>query len=182
MESIMILKGTVMLGKKKGKALNDQVNAELYSSYLYLSMEAYFQSLSLNGFAKWMRCQAQEELFHAMKMYDHINERGGRVTLAAIEGPQIEWKSPLDVFETTLAHEKKVTGLINNLVDLAISEHDHASNSFLQWYVNEQVEEEASADEVIQKLKLMGDIPNGLFMVDRELATRVFTMPAPSSE
>ena len=171
-----------MLGKKMGKVLNDQVNAELYSSYLYLSMEAYFQSLSLNGFANWMRCQAQEELFHAMKMYDHINERGGRVILAAIEGPQIEWESPLDVFEATLAHEEKVTGLINNLVDLAISEHDHASNSFLQWYVNEQVEEEASADEVIQKLKLMGDVPNGLFMVDRELAARIFTMPAPSSE
>jgi len=178
----MILKGTVMLSEKMGKAFNDQVNAELYSSYLYLSMEAYFQSLSLKGFANWMRCQAQEELFHAIKIYDHINERGGRVTLTTIESPQVEWKSPLDVFEATLAHEKKVTGLINNLVDLAMSEHDHASNSFLQWYVNEQVEEEASADDVIQKLKLMGDVPNGLFMIDRDLATRVFTMPASSSE
>ncbi|MFC1538784.1 ferritin [Candidatus Latescibacterota bacterium] len=167
-----------MLGKKMETALNDQVNAELYSSYLYLSMEAYFQSLSLKGFANWMRCQAQEELFHAMKMYDHIIERGGKVRLTSIEGPQIEWKSPLAVFEATLTHEKKVTGLIDNLVDIAIEERDHASNTFLQWYVGEQVEEEASADEVIQQLKLMSDTSNGLFLMDRELAARVFTMPA----
>lgn len=169
-----------MLGKKMEKALNDQVNAELYSSYLYLSMEAYFQSLSLKGFANWMRCQAQEELFHAMKMYDYIIERGGKVSLAAIEGPQIEWDSTLAVFEATLTHEKKVTALINNLVDIAIEERDHASNSFLQWYVEEQVEEESSVDDVIQQLKLMGDASNGLFLIDRELAARVFTMPAVS--
>ncbi|MFC1651193.1 ferritin [Candidatus Latescibacterota bacterium] len=168
-----------MLGKKMEKALNDQVNAELYSSYLYLSMEAYFQSLSLKGFSNWMRCQAQEELFHAMKMYDHIIERGGKVSLAAIEGPQVEWDSTLAVFEATLTHEIKVTGLINNLVDIAIEERDHASNTFLQWYVQEQVEEEASADDVIQQLKLMGDATNGLFLIDKELAARVFTMPAP---
>lgn len=171
-----------MLGKKMEKALNDQVNAELYSSYLYLSMEAYFQSLSLKGFANWMRCQAQEELFHAMKMYDYIIERGGKVSLAAIEGPQIEWDSTLAVFEATLTHEKKVTALINNLVDIAIVERDHASNSFLQWYVEEQVEEESSVDDVIQQLKLMGDASNGLFLIDRELAARVFTMPATSEK
>ena len=169
-----------MIGKKMETALNMQVNAELYSSYLYLSMEAYFQSLSLKGFANWMRCQAQEELFHAMKMYDHILERGGKVSLTAIEGPQIDWDSALAVFEATLEHEINVTGMINNLVDIAIEERDHASNTFLQWYVNEQVEEEASADDVIQQLKLMGDATNGLFLIDKDLGARVFTPPAPT--
>ncbi|MFC1551365.1 ferritin [Candidatus Latescibacterota bacterium] len=167
-----------MLGKKMEAALNNQVNAELYSSYLYLSMEAYFQSLSLKGFANWMRCQAQEEMFHAMKMYDHIIERGGKVSLTAIEGPQIDWDSTLAVFEATLEHEIKVTGMINNLVDIAIEERDHASNTFLQWYVEEQVEEEASADDVVQQLKLMGDATNGLFLIDKDLGARVFTPPA----
>jgi ferritin len=166
-----------MLGKKMETAWNEQVNAELYSSYLYLSMEAYFQSLSLKGFASWMRCQVQEEVFHGMKMYDYILERGGNVSLSSIEGPQIEWDSPLAVFEATLEHEIKVTGMINNLVDIAIEEHDHASNSFLQWFVEEQVEEEASADEVVQQLKLMGDATNGLFHIDKDLGLRVFTPP-----
>lgn len=164
------------------KALNGQVNVEFYSAYLYLSMEAYFESLSLKGFVNWMRCQTQEEIVHAMKIYDHINERGGRVKLTAIEAPKIEWKSPLDAFEGTLAHEQKVTGLINDLVDLAMSERDHASNSFLQWYVDEQVEEEDSVGIVIDKLNLIGDAPEGLFMIDRELAVRTFTMPAATSK
>ena len=167
-----------MISKKMEQALNDQVNAELYSAYLYLSMESYFKSLNLNGFANWMRVQTQEEISHAMKIYNFINERGGRVILKAIEGPQTKWDSHFAVFEAVYAHEQKVTGLINNLVDLAVEEKDHATNSFLQWFVNEQVEEESSADEIVQQLKMMKDAPGGLFMLDRELGQRVFAPPA----
>ena len=167
-----------MISKKMGEALNGQVNAEMYSAYLYLSMESYFRSLNLNGFANWMRVQTQEELMHTMKIYDFINERGGRVTLKAIEGPPTKWESPLAVFNAVYAHEQKVTGLINKLVDLAIKEKDHATNAFLQWFVNEQVEEESSADEIVQQLKIMKDAPGGMFMLDRELGQRVFTPPA----
>lgn len=167
-----------MLSEKMGKALNGQLNAELYSSYLYLSMSAYFQSINLAGFANWMRVQAQEELVHSMKFYDYINERGGRVVLRPVEGPQSEWKSPLEAFEHVLKHEQKVTGLINDLVDLAVKERDHATNTFLQWFVTEQVEEESSANDVVQQLKLAGGDGGGLFMIDRELGQRVFTPPA----
>ncbi|MBV5317859.1 MAG: ferritin [Desulfobulbaceae bacterium] len=167
-----------MLKKKILKTLNDQINAEMFSSYLYLSMEAYFQSISLKGFAAWMRVQAQEEMMHGMKFYDFVNERGGKVTLEAIAKPETTWATPLAAFEAVLKHEEHVTSLINNLVDLAISEKDHASNNFLQWFVAEQVEEEASASEVVEKLKLVQDNPSGLFMVDAELGKRVFTMPA----
>jgi ferritin len=167
-----------MFTERIEKALNDQLNAELYSSYLYLSMSAYFQSVSLSGFANWMRVQAQEELVHAMKFYDFINERGGRVTLTSIEEPPTEWDSTLGVFEATFEHEQKVTGLINNLVEIAIEERDHATNIFLQWFVSEQVEEEDSANDVVQKIKLMGDAKGGMFMLDRELGQRVFTPPA----
>ena len=171
-----------MLNEKIQASLNKQLNAELYSSYLYLSMSAYFQSINLPGFATWMRVQAQEELVHGMKFYDFINERGGRVTLQPVEGPPTEWSSPLDVFENTYKHEQKVTGLINDLVNLAVGERDHATNIFLQWFVTEQVEEEASADEVVQRLKLMGDDGGGLFMLDREMGQRVFTPPAATQE
>ena len=167
-----------MISKKTEEALNQQVNAELYSAYLYLSMESYFKSENLNGFANWMRVQTQEEVAHATKIYDFINERGGRVTLKAIEGPQTEWDSALAVFKATYEHEQKVTGLINDLVDLAIKEKDHATNSFLQWFVNEQVEEESSADAIVQQLKMMENAPGGMFMLDRELGQRVFTPPA----
>lgn len=166
-----------MLKKKMLKALNDQINAEMFSSYLYLSMEAYFQSISLKGFASWMRVQVQEELMHGMKFYDFVNERGGKVTLEAIAKPEAVWATPLAVFEAVQKHEEHVTDLINNLVDLAISEKDHASNNFLQWFVSEQVEEEASASEIVEKLKLIKDNPSGLFMLDAELGARVFTMP-----
>jgi len=166
-----------MISKKMEQALNEQVNAEMYSAYLYLSMESYFKSLNLNGFAAWMRVQTQEEMMHAMKIYDFIIERGGRVLLKSIEGPQTKWDSPLAVFEAVSKHEQKVTGLVNNLVDLAIEEKDHATNSFLQWFVNEQVEEEASADEAVQQLKMMENAPGGMFMLDRELGQRVFTPP-----
>ena len=167
-----------MLKEKIDKALTKHLNAEIYSSYLYLSMAAYFESINLKGFANWMRVQTQEELVHAMKFYDFIIERGGKVVLTSIEGPRTEWSSPLAVFEHAYEHEQKVTGLINTLVDLSIAEQDHATNNFLQWFVAEQVEEEASADEVVQKIKLMGDASGGLFMLDSELAHRVFTPPA----
>jgi len=170
-----------MLSKKMEQALNAQVNAEMYSAYLYLSMESYFKSLNLNGFANWMRAQTQEEMMHAMKIYDFINERGGRVLLKTIEGPQTKWDSPLAVFEAVFKHEQKVTAMINDLVDLAIAEKDHATNSFLQWFVNEQVEEEASADEKVQQMKMMENAPGGMFMLDRELGQRVFTPPAQNS-
>jgi len=166
-----------MIKEKIQEALNKQLNAELFSSYLYLSMAAYFESINLKGFANWMRVQTQEELVHAMKFYNFIIERGGKAVLSAIEGPPTQWKSPLAVFEHAYKHEQKVTGLINNLVDLSIAEQDHATNNFLQWFVAEQVEEEASADEVVQKIKLIGDATGGLFMLDQELAQRVFTPP-----
>jgi len=171
-----------MLSEKMEKALNDQLNAEMYSSYLYLSMAAYFQSINLSGFSTWMRVQTQEEMVHAMKFYDFINERGGRVTLGQIEGPPTEWESPLGAFEAALEHEQKVTGLINTLMDLALEGRDHATQIFLQWFVTEQVEEEDSANEVIQKIKLMGDAQGGLFMIDRELGQRTFTPPADGGE
>jgi len=171
-----------MISKKMEAALNEQVNAELYSAYLYLSMESYFKSKNLNGFANWMRVQTQEEMTHVMKIYDFIDERGGRITLIAIEGPPSEWDSPLAVFEAVYENEQKVTGLINDLVDLAIKEKDHATNTFLQWFVNEQVEEESSADQVIQQLKMMENAPGGMFMFDRELGQRVFTPPATEGE
>jgi ferritin len=171
-----------MLDQKMQGALNKQLNAELYSSYLYLSMSAYFQSVNLGGFANWMRVQAREELLHAMKFYDYVNERGGSVMLHSVDEPPSEWDSPLAVFEDVYRHEQKVTGLINNLVDLAIEARDHATNNFLQWFVSEQVEEEASADEVVQKLKLVGDDPSGLLMIDRELGQRVFVAPAATTE
>jgi ferritin len=161
-----------MLTEKMQKALNGQLNAELYSSYLYLSMNAYFKSVNLDGFANWMHYQAQEELEHSMKFYDFILQRGGQVQLQQIEAPPTEWSSPLAVFEATLEHEQKVTGLINGLVDVAHEERDHATNIFLQWFVSEQVEEEENVGGVLEQLKLMGDASGGLFMIDRELAKR----------
>jgi ferritin len=171
-----------MIDEKMQEALNKQLNAELYSAYLYLSMSAHFQSVNLGGFANWMRVQAREELLHAMKFYDYVNERGGRVLLSPVDEPPSQWDSPLAAFEHVYQHEQKVTGLINKLVDLAMEARDHATNNFLQWFVSEQVEEEASADEVVQKLKLVGDDPSGLFMIDRELAQRVFVAPATTAE
>jgi ferritin len=165
-----------MLTEKVENALNAQFNAELFSSYLYLSMNAYFRSINLDGFANWMYQQAKEELIHAMKFYDFINQRGGRVIPAAVAAPPSDWASPLKVFEETLAHEQKVTGLINDLVEIANEAHDHATQIFLQWFVTEQVEEEESAGGVLEQLKLLQDNRSGLFMVDRELAKR--TSPA----
>ncbi|HOO77946.1 MAG TPA: ferritin [bacterium] len=166
-----------MLSPAIEEALNTQVNKELYSAYLYFSMSAYFESVNLKGFANWMRVQAQEEQFHAVKLFDYINERGGRVVLRPIEGPETEWENPTAVFRQTQEHERYVTSLINGLVRMARDENDFATETFLQWYVTEQVEEEAGAADLLERLKLAGDRGGGLFMLDRELAARVFTPP-----
>lgn len=162
-----------MVSENMEKALNGQLNAELYSGYLYLSMAAYFEDEDLAGFANWMRVQAQEELDHGMKFYDYIIRRGASVTLTAIEAPQTKWDSPLDAFENVLSHEQYVTSLINNLVNLAIEEKDHATNNFLQWFVEEQVEEEENASELLAKIKLANGDNRLIYELNKELATRV---------
>jgi len=166
-----------MLSEKLLEEINTQINKELYSAYLYLAMAAYFEGEGMSGFAGWMKVQAQEETFHALKFFNHVNERGGKVVLQPIEGPPAEWDSPLAVFEYTLEHERFVTGRINLLLQIAREENDYASESFLKWYVDEQVEEEASAAAIIDKLRLVGEMGGGLFMLDKELGSRVFTPP-----
>ena len=161
-----------MVSEKMEKALNGQLNAEVYSGYLYLSMAAYFEDEDLAGFANWMRVQAAEELEHGMKFYDYIIRRGASVTLTAIEGPQTEWDSPLAAFEHVLEHEKKVSGLINDLVNLAIEEKDHATNNFLQWFVEEQVEEEENAMELVAKAKLADGDNRLIYELNKELGAR----------
>ncbi|MFO7722220.1 MAG: ferritin [Bacteroidales bacterium] len=163
-----------MLSKKMEEALNAQINAEFESAYLYLSMATWFEEKNLEGMANWMMIQFKEEQTHALKFYSYVNERGGRVILKPIKGPETKWKNILHVFEETLKHEQLVTSLINNLVDIAIEEKDHATNAMLQWFVNEQVEEEANADRIINQLKMIGDHPQGIFMLDKEFAARVF--------
>jgi len=166
-----------MLKKGVLNALNKQMNAEFYSEYLYLSMAAYFQSMSLTGFTHWMKCQAQEEHIHGMKFFNHIGERGGAASVSSMDAPPAKWKSPLAAFEQVLKHEQKVTGMINDLVNLSIQEKDQATNQFLQWFVSEQVEEEASAGEALEKLRLVDKAEGGLFVVDRELGTRIPVLP-----
>jgi ferritin len=165
------------MDEKMVEALNSQLNAEMYSAYLYLSMGTYFEDLDLSGFANWMRVQAQEEMTHAMKIHDFIIQRGNRVTLTRIEAPPTEWKSPVNAFEHVYEHEQKVTGLINQLVNLALSLGDHATNNFLQWFVAEQVEEEESSSGVLKKVKMANDSLSALLMLDNELAQRIFTPP-----
>jgi len=161
-----------MLGKKLEDAINEQINKEFYSSYLYLSMSAYCEAESLPGFADWMWAQAQEEVGHAMHFFDYVNARGGRVVLKAIEMPPPIWKSPLEMFEQVLEHERKVTGMINRLYELALTEKDYATQMELQWFVTEQVEEEESAGQVVDQLKRVGEQPVGLLMLDRQLGER----------
>jgi ferritin len=163
--------------KEMEKALNKQVNAELYSSYLYLAMESYFQSISLSGFASWMRVQVQEEMFHGIKIYDYIHERGGKARLEAIAKPEEKWETALAAFEHVLAHEQHVTGLINNLIDVALDVRDHAAKAFLDWFITEQVEEESTAGQIVDRLRLIGKDSSGLFLLDTELAKRVFVVP-----
>ncbi|MHC1680663.1 MAG: ferritin [Methanomassiliicoccales archaeon] len=160
------------------KALNDQINAEVYSAYLYKSMEMYLHSIDLPGMANWMKVQTQEELAHAEGLIQFVNTRGGRVILTAIEAPKKEWKSAAEVFADAYDHESKVvTVKINKLVDLAIKEKDHAFNQFLQWYVAEQVEEEDNTSTLLRKLKKIGDHMPSLMQVDAQLAARAFRAP-----
>lgn len=160
------------LSKKLQDALNAQIREELYSSYIYLSMAAYFESINLAGFAHWMRAQSQEELQHAMKFFGYVHERGGRVELAAIDKPPFEFEGPLDVFEKTLEHEQFISSRIADLYSLAIEEKDYASFSVLQWFIDEQVEEEESAGEILNTLKMIGDKSQGVILLDRQLAQR----------
>lgn len=161
-----------MLKEKVEAALNSQINEELYSSYLYLSMAAYFESQNFSGFSNWMRIQAQEEYGHAMKIYNYILDRDGNVSLQRIEAPKGTWKSHIVAFEDALKHEQKVSKSIYDLVELSFSEKDHATNTFLQWFVNEQVEEESTVLKITERLKLTGDNKGALFMFDRELGMR----------
>ncbi|WP_372773438.1 ferritin [Mangrovibacterium sp.] len=163
-----------MLKETVEKALNAQINAEIHSAYLYLSMSAWFQAKGLSGFANWMKIQYQEELTHAMKFFDFVHERNGRVLLEPIASVDQEFDSVIDAFEKTLAHEQLVTSLINGLVDTAIAASDHATQSFLTWFVDEQVEEEATVSGILDDLRLIGGQGNGLFMLNRELASRSF--------
>ena len=162
-----------MISKKMAEALNAQVNAEMYSAYLYLSMAADFEDKNLAGFAHYLYIQAQEEFGHAARFYNYINEQQGKVRLAAIDAPETEWVNPVAVFEEVYAHEQLVTNLVNNLVALAMEEKDFASNIFLQWFITEQVEEESNASSLLAKLKMVGDNVQGLFMMDQELSQRV---------
>ena len=162
----------MMLNKKIQDAINEQINKELYSAYLYLAMAAYFDANNLPGFAHWMRAQYSEETQHALKFYHYVTERGGRVFVKAIDEPPAEFGSPLKAFEQTLEHEQFVTGLINKLYELALAEKDYATQSLLKWYIDEQVEEEANASYIVETLKLVGEKGNGLIMLDRQLAQR----------
>jgi ferritin len=161
-----------MISKSLQDALNEQINFELSSAYLYLSMSAHFEAQNLSGFANWMRLQYQEETGHAMKFYKYVFDRNGAVTLKAIAQPATKFKTPLDVFRQVLVHEQKVTALINKLYESAVKEKDYAAQSFLQWFINEQVEEETNAADIINLLELIGDSPVSLIMADRQLGAR----------
>lgn len=161
-----------MVKEKIEKAINMQINVEMYSSYLYLSMATYFRVNNFNGFSKWMEVQSKEEWGHAMKFYDYMIDRRNKPVLLAIEAPKEEWKSPLDAFVEAYKHEQKVTDMINDLVDLAIKENDHATNNMLQWFVTEQVEEESNTSTISQRLKMIGDSTGGLMYLDHELGKR----------
>lgn len=166
-----------MLDKKMEKAFNDQINKEIYSEYLYLAMKSIFAELNLPGFVNWFDVQVQEERAHAMGMYDYVNSRNGHLEFMAIDKPEIKGKTPLEVFKQVLEHEEFVTSRINALMDVADEVKDRATLSFLDWYVKEQVEEESNVGNVLATLKLIGEDKQALFMLDKELATRVFNPP-----
>lgn len=167
-----------MLSKELSKAINDQLTFELYSGHIYLSMAAYCADLGLDGFVNFFVEQEKEERFHAMKFFNYLSDRDERVNLGGFEAPPVEFNSVLHAFEEALAHEKIVTGRINDLMDIALSDKDHASVSFLNWFIDEQVEEEATFSTLISKIRLIGDYGPGLLQLDAELATRTFTPPA----
>jgi len=161
-----------MIGKRMEEALNEQINEELFSAYLYLAMAAYFHGEGLDGMARWMRLQAKEEVEHALKIFDHLVERGGKVTLRALKEPQGGWESPLAAFRAAYEHERHITGRIHELVELAQAEKDHAAFQMLSWFVAEQVEEEDQTRKAVELLERVGDSGHGLIMIDRELGTR----------
>lgn len=161
-----------MLSQKMQDALNAQINAEAYSAYLYLAMSAHANSMNLEGFSHWFRKQYEEETEHSLKFVKYILDRRGKVELRAVEAPPAEWGSALAMFEATMKHEQHVTKLINDLVDLATAERDHATHSFLQWYVSEQVEEEAAVDLILQKLRMIKDSVGGLLVLDHHVGKR----------
>lgn len=166
-----------MISKTMQDALNEQVNKEFYSAYLYLAMSAYCNTIGLPGFSNWMRHQYEEEILHVTKMFDYILDQGGEIQLLKIDQPPKEYGSPVDIFETTLEHEQFVTGCINELMGLAVDEKDYATQTFLQWYVTEQVEEEANVNDILAPLRMVGDDKGGLMMIDQQLATRTPPMP-----
>jgi ferritin len=170
-----------MISDNLNKLLNEQVQKEFYSAYLYLGMEAYFANQNLDGFANFFRVQVQEERDHAMKFFNYINQKGGKVELLQIDAPEINFNTPEEIFAYTLKHEQFVTKSIYNIIDNALAEKDHGTNTFLQWFVTEQVEEEATADKYLRKTKLIKNDSNGLFLLDAELALRVYTPPAPGT-
>jgi len=167
-----------MISSEMTKALNGQLNAELYSSYLYLSMSAYASFKGLKGAASWFYVQVKEELFHVQKMYDYIESQGARVILNGIDSPPTDFGSVVELFNAVLAHEQKVTGLINTLMEQAVAEKDHATQTYLQWFITEQTEEEMSCHDIVNRLQLAGETGPGLFMIDTELGARVFNPPA----
>ncbi len=171
-----------MLDKEMAQALNDQINREMYSAYLYMSMSACSSNTGLKGFANWFMVQYHEEMFHAMKLYEYVQRQGEVVKLEAIKAPPAEFSSQLDMFTQTLAHEQYITSSINELMELAISKKDHATQIFLEWYVTEQVEEEENDNDIIAQLKLIGDNVHALLMLDRELSARAATIPTDFSK
>ncbi|MBN2163466.1 MAG: ferritin [Pontiellaceae bacterium] len=170
-----------MISKDMQKALNEQVNKEFYSAYLYLAMSAYCSTAGLPGFAHWMRLQYEEENLHVTKMYDYILDQGGEVDLKMIEEPPKEFGTPLEIFEKTLEHEQFITKSIHNLMGLAVDERDYATQAFLQWYVTEQVEEEANVQDVLNPLRMVGNDKGGLMMIDQKLGGRAVSA-APAAE
>lgn len=168
-----------MISKKMSKALNAQLNWEVYSSYVYAAMASWFKTQNLNGFSNWMDIQVKEELDHAGIFYEFLHDLGADVEFDAIPKPKNKWKNSKEVFEESLHHEQGVTKRINNLIDLALADRDHATNARLQWFISEQVEEEANVQAILQQLELVKDSPDALLMLDRELAQRVYT---PSSQ
>jgi ferritin len=168
-----------MLNKKVQDAINAQINAEFWSAYLYLSMSAYANAQGYKGMANWFEIQYQEELDHVKIFFDYILQRNGKVELQPIKKVPTEWTSPLNLFEETLKHEQVVTGLINNLYSLSLAENDFATQSMLKWFIDEQVEEEENAQDIIDKLKIIGDNGYGIYTLDKDLSTRVYTQAAP---
>lgn len=170
-----------MISDKLNKLLNEQVQKEFFSAYLYLAMEAHFANQNLDGFANFFHVQVQEERDHALKFFNYINQKGGKVELLQINAPEANYTSAEEIFAVTLGHEQFVTNSIYNIVNAALEEKDHGTNTFLQWFVTEQVEEEATMEKYLKKLQLIKNDPNGLFMLDSELAQRVYTPPAPGT-